>query len=84
MAEANSNHIHAWDGGQLVYSHTKTEHGIKKEYYRCQKCGHLVACTTFPSYEQMVLRKQLIVDFPEVKRIKQKYGLWRTKAEMKR
>ena len=76
-------HLHASCGGHLEYHHTSKVKGITKDFYYCDQCKHMVACTIFPSYEEMVLRKQLIVEFEEVKRVKIKHGKWLTKKEMR-
>lgn len=74
------NHVRC--GGKLLLHHTeekKLKNGkiVEDEYYECQKCHYIIHVITLPSYEDYVLRKQILVPFAEVKRIKKLHGLWK-------
>ncbi|MFP4017789.1 MAG: hypothetical protein ACLFUH_00925 [Bacteroidales bacterium] len=54
---------------------------IDKTYFKCSKCGKLVNCIIWQSYEELVMTRQLWVSKPEYLRIKQK---WKRLEEAKK
>jgi len=66
-------HIHASCGGELVFHHTEKTPRGKKYYYKCQRCGQIVNCILWASYDELVMRGQIRVSKEEYRYIKEKY-----------
>ncbi|MCK4328285.1 hypothetical protein KAX02_00425 [candidate division WOR-3 bacterium] len=77
-----NSHKHIGCGGSLEFHHDETvkvstsrgQKEIRKSLFLCDKCGDMVNCIQFPSYEEYVLRGQIWVTPSEYYRIKKLWG----------
>lgn len=73
-------HKHAKCGKYLKFHHNKkvklrSGKKLSKDYYYCDACKDLIACTLCPSYDDYVLRGQIRVKWWVLKEIRERYGV---------
>jgi len=79
-------HLHVHCGGRLVFHHAtqlprKGKKPIEKTFYLCKKCNQIVNIIRFPSYEELIMTKQLWVKKHENHKVRKK---WKKLEEIKK